>query len=325
MAHELWIVKGSTMTNIAPLIGTIGRRSNEDELGEEISFDIAFNDANFFPDNPCDIGDMVMLKNDGVEITRAIIVDEQKNGRNPISYSAFDFAFYLNKSNAVYQFTNMAADQCIKKILGEFGIPIGTIVSIPVPISKIFNDVTVSDIIKEIIEIAEQKLGIKYLMEMRQGKLFIEKQKDLIVKASFTLGEKNYNATDAIMNPSRKRSISDMVNSIQVVGNNDKLVLIQDDDAMIKKFGKIQKVISLDQKEKKSAKEIAMNELKQFSKVVEEISIELIGDDRVRAGRLFEVVEPITGIKGTYLIKDASHRIENSIHKMSLGLEVHNG
>lgn len=325
MAHELWLIKGSTMTNITPLVGIISWRSNIDELGDELSFNIAFNDTNFFPNNPCDIGDMVVLKNEEYEITRAIIVDEQKNGRSPISYTAFDFAFYLNKSSAVYQFNKMPADQCIKKILENFGIPIGTIVSMPVPITKIFPDDKVSDIIKEIITITEQKLGIKYLMEMRQGKLCIEKQNDLTVKANFILGGKSYNATDAIMNPSRKRSISDMVNSIQVVGNNDKLVLIQDDDSMIKKYGKISKVITLDQKEKISAKEVAMNELKQFSKVAEEISIELIGDDRVRAGRLFDVVEPITGIKGTYLINDASHSIENGIHKMSLGLEVRNG
>lgn len=324
MAHELWLVKGSTMTNITPLVGTIGWRSNIDELGDELSFDIAFNDADFFPSNPCEIGDMVVLKN-GAEITRAIIVDEQKNGRGAVGYTAFDFAFYLNKSNAVYQFNKMAADQCIKKILGDFGVSIGTIVSIPVPISKLYPDDKVSEIIKDIITIAEQKLGIKYLMEMRQGKLFIEKQKDLTVKAEFMLGGKKYNSTDAIMNPSRKRSISDMVNSIQVVGNNDKIVLNKDDDAMIKKYGKIQKVITLDQKEKKSAKEVAENELKLLSKITEEISVDLIGDDRVRAGRLFEIKEPITGIKGTYLISSADHTIENGIHKMSLDLEVRNG
>lgn len=325
MAHELWLIKGSTMTNITPLVGAIGWRSNVDELGDELSFNIAFNDVEFFPTNPCDIGDMVMLKNEGYEITRAIIVDEQKNGRSPVAYTAFDFAFYINKSNSKYQFKKMAADQCIKKVLGDFGVPIGNIVSMPVPITKIFPDDLVSDIIREIIEITEQQLGIKYLMEMREGKLFVEKQKDLTVKASFMLGGKNHNATDAIMNPSRKRSISDMVNSIQVVGNNDKLVLTQNDDAMIKKYGKIQKVITLDQEEKKSAKEVAQNELNALSKITEEISIELFGDDRVRAGRLFEVVEPITGIKGTYLINDVDHSISNGIHMMSLGLEVRNG
>lgn len=322
MAHELWLVKESTMTNITPLIGTINWRGNVDELGDEISFDIAFNDAKHFPKNPCDIGDMVVLKNDDYEITRALIVDESRNGRGPIGYTAFDFAFYLNKSNAIYQFNKMAADQCIGKILKDFGVQVGNIVSMPVKIDKIFPDDLVSDIIREIIDITEKKLGVKYLMEMRQGKLFIERQKDLVIKASFMIGEKKYDATDAIMNPSKKRSISDMVNSIQVVGNNDKLVLTKSDNAMLNKYGKLQKVVKLDQKEKLSAALIAQNELKELSRITEEISIELIGDDRVRAGRLFELVEPITGIKGTSLIKDVNHTISGGIHTMSLGLEA---
>lgn len=324
MAHELWLVKGKTMTNITPLIGTIGRRSNKDELGEEITFDIAFNDAKFFPKNPCDLGDMVILKNNKQEITRAIIVDENKSGRGPIGYSAFDYAFYLNKSNAIYQFKKMAADQCIRKILKDFNIPIGNIVSIPTPIDKIFNDVVVSDIIREILGIAKKKRGTKYRMEMRAGKMYIEKQKDLTVKASFKLYDKgkSYDATAAIANPSRTRSIAEMINSIQIVGNNDKLVLSKQDSEKVKKYGKLQKVVQLDQKEKKSAAKIAENELKEFSKITEEISIELPGDDRVRAGRLFEVSEPVTGIKGTYLINDVSHTISGGIHTMSLGLEA---
>jgi len=159
MAHELWLVKGTTMTNITPLIGTINWRGNMDELGDEISFDIAFNDVKHFPKNPCDLGDMVVLKNGDYEITRALIVDESKSGRSPIGYTAFDFAFYINKSNAIYQFKKLAADQCIKKILSDFGVPIGNIVSMPVKVDKIFNDVLVSDIIREIIEIVEKKLG----------------------------------------------------------------------------------------------------------------------------------------------------------------------
>lgn len=324
MGHELWLVKGTTMTNITPLIGTINRRSNEDELGEEISFDIAFNDARYFPKNPCDLGDMVILKNGNYEITRAIIADEDKSGRGPIGYTAFDFAFYLNKSTSIYQFRKMHADQCIRKILKDFGVPIGNIVSIPVSIDKIFPDDMPSDIIREIIEFAEKKLGVKYLMEMRQGKLFIERQGDLVIKANFRIfpGADLQDATNAISNPSRKRSISDMINSIQVVGNDDKLVLTRNDVAMVNKYGKLQKVVKLDQEEKLSAAQIAQNELKELSKITEEISIDLIGDDRVRAGRLFNVIEPITGIKGTYLIKDVNHSISGGIHTMSLGLEM---
>lgn len=321
MAHELWLVKGTTMTNITPLIGTLNWRGNVDELGDEISFDVSFNDVRHFPKNPCDIGDMVILKNGDYEITKAVIVEENKSGRSPIGYSAFDFAFYLNKSNAVYQFKKLSADQCIRKVLGDFNVPIGKIASMPMKINKIFNDVVVSDIIREIIEMVEQKAGTKYLLEMRQGKLYIEKRSDLTVKGTFNLNGINYDVTKAISNPSKRRSITDMVNSIQVV-SNDKVVLKKTDSAMANKYGTLQKVVTLDEKEKLSAAQVAQNELKELSKVVEETSVELLGDDRVRAGRLFEIEEPITGIKGTYLIKDVNHTISNGIHKMTLGLEV---
>lgn len=321
MAHELWLIKGTTMTNITPLIGTLNWRGNVDELGDEISFDVAFNDVRHFPSNPCDIGDMVVLKNGDYEITKAVIVEENKSGRSPIGYTAFDFAFYLNKSNAVYQFKKLSADQCIRKVLGDFNVPIGRIASMSVKIDKIFNDVVVSDIIREIIEIVEQKQGTKYLMEMRQGKLYIEKQSDLTIKGTFTLNGVIHDVTSAISNPSKKRSITDMVNSIQVV-SNDKVVLKKSDTAMVNKYGVLQKVVTLDEKEKLSAAQVAQNELKALSKVVEETSVELLGDDRVRAGRLFQIEEPITGIKGTYLIKDVNHSISNGIHKMTLGLEV---
>lgn len=323
MAHELWLVKGATMTNITPLIGSIGRRSNVDELGEEITFDVAFNDARYHPKSPVDLGNMVILKNEKKELTRAIVVDEDKSGRSPIGYTAFDFAFYLNKSNSIYQFNNVRADQCIKKILRDFGVPVGKIVSIPTKIKKIFNNEVVSDIIREILEMAEKKRSTKYLMEMRQGKLYIEHQKDKVIKASFKLAGNiaKDNATDAIMNPTRKRSVTDMKNSIQIVGEDDKLVHTANDNKMISKYGKLQKVISLDKDEKHSAKQIAQNELKALSRVVEETSVELIGDDDVRAGRILEVNEPITGLKGKYLITDVNHTMSGGVHTMSLGLE----
>lgn len=322
--HELWLLKGNTITNITPLIGKLSRRSNKDELGEEISFDIAFNDASFFPKNPCDLGDVVILKNGNKEITRAIIVDESKSGRNPVGYTAFDYAFHLNKSSSFYQFKKMRADQCIRKILQDFNIPIGKVITINFSVDKIYIEEAPSDIIKDILDQARKKLGTKFLMEMRQGKLFIEKQGDLMIKASFrhypVPGQ--YDATTVISSPSKTRSIVDMKNSIKIVSTDDKLILTRDDAPMINKYGRLQQVVKLDQDEKRSAAQVAQNELKELSKVVEEASVELIGDDSVRAGRLIEINEPITGLKGKYLINDVTHNIANGIHTMNLSLGV---
>ena len=95
MAHELWLAK-SEFIRLTPITGNIQWRSNIDELGDELGFDIAEGEG--IPKNPCNIGDMVVLRNKE-EIIRAIIVDENRSGNNSVGYTAFDFAFYLNKSN----------------------------------------------------------------------------------------------------------------------------------------------------------------------------------------------------------------------------------
>lgn len=323
MTHKLWLVKGPTMTDITAMVGSITRRSDEDELGEEVTFDVALGHSKLFPKNQCEIGDMVILTNGEKEITRTIIVDESQSSRSSISYSSFDAAFYLNKSNAVYQFKGMQADQCIRKILKDFNVPVGTIAPIRTTIDKIYNDQTVSDIIREILEFGEQKLKTKYLMEMRAGKLYIEPRKNMVIQAFFERGNDNFlsDGTRAISNASRTRSIVDMINYVQVTGNDDKVVHTRSDSKMVKKYGRLQKVVKLDQKEKRSAAQIAKNELDELSRIVEEASITLLGDDNVRAGRLIDINEPITNIKGRYLIKDVNHEINGGIHTMTLNLE----
>lgn len=310
------------MTNITPLIGTISWRGNKDELGDELNFTIAFTDFRYYPTNPLKLGDLIVLKNDA-EITRAIIVDETRAGRSPVQYTAYDYAFYLNKSSAIYQFNSVAADVAITKILKDFNIPIGAVAKMGTKIKKIFNNQRVSDIIKEILEMVEQSSGVKYLLEMRQGKLYIEKQGSLLVRGVFNLypGGSPAESSLAVGGPSRKISIQDMVNTVQVVDNNDKLLLTKADGGMVNKYGRLQKVVSINQDQKKYGSRIAQNELNKLSKVFEEVSVELIGDDRVRAGRLFDIEEETTGIKGRYLITDVEHQFSNGVHKMRLSLE----
>jgi hypothetical protein len=320
--HELWVLKDNKLYNISPLVGSISWNSNIDQLGEKLDFNIVFNDDRFFPINPCDIGNLVILNNTE-EIFRGIIFTEQKQGRDAIQYTSFDYAIYLNKSKSVYQFNKIQADKAIAKILNHFNVPIGNIISIPFIVNKIYFNEILSDIIKDILKQTTEAIGQKYRMEMRQGKLYIEKQEDLIIKPKFKLASNlNYNnVTDVIGNPSRKRSIEEMRNSIKII-TNDKIVAELKDFNLINKYGILQELYSIDDKDIAQAKNIAKNLLKELGRIFEDISIELPGDDSVRAGRLIEIEESVTGLKGKYLIKNVDHKVENGIHIMSLNLGV---
>lgn len=321
MAHELWVLKkNNTMTNITPLLGSISWRSNIDELGEELTFDIAFNDDKFFPKNPCELGDIVILKND-VEINRFMIVEDNRSANKVISYIAFDFGFHLNKSSAVYQFNQLMAHDCIRKIVTDFNIPIDFIVNIPVQITKIYVNETVSEIIKDILDYSSAKTNKKYLMEFRKGKFCIDLQPSTVISATFKLYEElaPVPIMQSLSNPTRRRSVVDMVNKVLIV-KDDKVIHTKANNNLINDYGILQKTVSMSDDSELTASQLAQKELNELGRIIEENSIELLGDDKVRAGRLLNVIEERTGMNGVFVINDVVHSISNGIHKMSISL-----
>lgn len=321
MTFKLWVVKDDTMTNITPIVGNIQWSSNVDTLGQQLDFSASANDDRFFPRNPIEVGDMVVFQNQN-EIFRGIIVTEGRNGRFERQYTCFDPAFYLNKSKDVFQFNGEKANKAIEKMLKAYEVPIGQIVSIPVEIDKVFTN-TISENMKEILEIAQKQTGIKYRMEMRAGQLYIEKQTDLVVTGAFELvtNMDDIDIQASISNPSRTLSIEEMRNRIKIV-KDDKVITTVENGSLIDQFGLLTEVLSIDEKELPKAKSIAKNLLSELGKVFEECSLTMLGDERIRAGRILKIEEPNTGMSGQYLIKSAAHTLTKGIHTMSLNLEA---
>lgn len=327
MSHELWCISGSVATNITPLVGSIGWRSNINELGEQLDFDIAFNDDRYFPKSPVDLGSLMVLKNEYNEVNRTIVVKENISGRSPKTYNCFDYAFYLNKSKEVYQFNKMPANSAIQLVLQKSGVPIGRINCPRTLITKIYNESTHSEVIKDILDIVERESGVKYRMEVRLNKFYIEKQIDKIIRPTFKLASNisPKSCLDAINNPTRIRSIEEMKNSIKLIHtDNDKAKVVTEiqNSNLINKYGLLQEVVSLDKEDLVQAKTIAKNMLKELGKIFEENSITIPGHDDIRAGRVLEIEEPVTGMKGKYLIESAQHTVNNGIHMCNVGLGV---
>jgi hypothetical protein len=319
MTHELWRINASTMVNIAPLVGSLSWSDDTETLGQQLTFNTAYNDNRFFPQVIIEPGDTIILKN-GAEIFRGTIVEENRNGAYERAFTCFDPAFYLNKSKEIFQCNKIKADVAIRQLCSTFGVPVGNIVSIQVLIKKIFNS-EIASIIKDILDTATKATGTKYRMEMRQGKLFIEKQSDLVIKGTFQLAGIDYDLNTSMSNPSRKRSIADMKNSIKMV-SNDKVVVTVKNQTLIDKYGLLQEIQDVDSSEIPKAKNIGSNLLRDLGRILEENSLDMIGNDNVRSGRLIDINEPITGMIGRYLIKSVNHALDKGIHTMSLQLRV---
>ena len=324
MAHELILMKDGKRRNITQLVGGLSWSSNTDALGVELSFEYAFNDTLFF--NKYDIiklGDQIALFNGSRYLGRFVVVDEGINGRFGKTYTCFDFAWYLNKSEAVIQFNKASATQAIRKLLDRYNIK-HSVPTMNTLITHIYNGETVSDILADILEQVKQETGVSYRAEMDKDTLKIVKVTDLIIKPMVRFAPKmpQVPAVETIGNPSVTRSIQELKNTVTIVksGEESTKVLATLKDTS-KNIGTLSTVVEVDEKNEAQARNIAKNTLAELNKVEETISVEMIGHDDIRAGRMIYLEENVTGLKGYYLIKSAAHTESGGVHTVSVELE----
>lgn len=319
--YTFTLFKGQEKYNVTQMIGNLSRRSSIDTLGEEVTFDkLNGSKVNF------EESDLIVIQSDKEEIFRGIIVDKSESGIFQQSFTSFDYAFYLNKSEEIFQCNDIRCDEAIKKLCNKFNISIGNITSIRTLINHIYKGDVISEIIKDMLSKATDDLNIKYRLEMRAGKLYIEPYKNLIVKATFkpAFNLSEVDVTKLIGSFTRNRSIADMKNSILIVSDDEKssrILGLEKDDASIKKNGLLQKIETISGKDIAQVRNIAKNKLSELNKVLENISIELLGSDKVKAGRILNINDSVTGLSGYYLVKECTHTYTNNIHKMQLSIE----
>ena len=299
--------------NINHVASNLSWASNKDALGQELSFDVPFDDTKQITIVEAKPGDKVSLFFKDQLIFFGMIIDFNANGRNARNAKCFDLAFYL-KSKVTIQFRKASATTAIQQLLSKFNIKTN-ITNIAVQITKIYRSQNVSDIIKDILDIAQKQTGNKYRFEMRGDMFVVFNWRDIKININ----------TRWIENPQRNLSIENMKNSIEIVADNEKstkVIASAKDDASIKYYGLLQESQTIDEKEMLKAQNVAENLLKEFNRIQESGSASFLGNYEARAGRIITLDEQITGLKGEYSIASAQHNISNGIHLMSLSLEA---
>lgn len=314
--------------DVSDIIGNLTWRDTVDTLGVEVDFELPINryDKKFEFLYDITLGDPIQILNaKGEVLVQAIIVSETPNGKIT-SFTAYDMAWYLNKSTVIKQFKKMIGNDCVKSLCKEIGIEV-EVSGLDTKIDKIYKDKAVSEVIKDIIEQCSQFNSKKFFIEFDNGTLKVMPYQKLKVFGTFEIQKDKFiNINDNIGSVSLSKSIVDMKNSVLVITENKGAVRTigqEQDDKSIERYGKLQEVITLDEKEFSKANLVAKNELKKLNKITEDFSIDVLGDDKVKSGRVIDVDLKMFNIKGEYLIKESNHTISNNIHKVSLKLEAY--
>lgn len=274
-------------------------------------------------------GDKFLFSNDTNEIVSGIITDRDYDKNKVYHYTGFDFGFYLNKNEVVIQFNGCTISEAIRQLLNKIDIPIGNIVDIPACVKKIYKKAIVSDILKELLEMATKKTGKDYIFRCRGKKFFFEEFKKIEIFPTYELANGiKINITEAISNFSASDSIQDLKNKVVITDNKENKVYIladSSDNSSIDTYGTLQVIETPDEDDKTPKSVIAQNMLNKLNKVTKSRSVEMLGADEIEKGVILSFNYSDLGFVGQHLVTSTNHSIENGIHKLKADVEVYNG
>ncbi len=308
----------SGSADITSYTGSYSLSDNINSLGAEFKFHLMSNplDANF-SGKELDIGTKIVFFHNGTKMFSGIITSYTRNSMTEFEYTAYDYGFYLNKSEAQIQFNNdISTSSAIQKLCSENGVTVGSICDIPTKVNKIYQGNTISDIIKDLLKMAEAEQKVHYRMEVRGAALYIERYQDLYVQAE---------VVNLIGDFSSSYSIEDMANRIVIVSSSEKnqqIIAEKSDSSSIATYGQITKIEKVDDKKQSQAAEIAANKLLDKNSVKKSFSVTLLGSDAVRSGRMMIFDQPEIKLSGAFLVRNCTHDFNGNKHTMKLELEV---
>ena len=257
----------------------------------------------------------LVLQKDKKIVFQGVIINKTNKDKTS-SYTAMDYAFYLNKNEEIIQFNNLNAKDSIYALLNRLNIG-GACTTLNTKINKFYKGKTASDIIKDILDQCKLELGEDVCMEMRGKVLWIDRISNLKVTCDYKLG------TDF----SVLRSMEDMFNYVDVVTSeeSDKASYAHaNDDESIKIFGRLKKVISLEKGNESQAQNVATKYLASYNGTKKELTCTLLdisGCEDIRAKRSIPITIARFGVDGYYKVKSAQHSLNDEVHKITVVID----
>lgn len=302
------IGKGYVSTDILDQTGNLQWSNDSDTLAVTLTFDSALDLA--------EGRSHLILKRDK-NIVFAGVITKKENKKNTSSYTAQDYAFYLNKNEEdIIQFNGTNAKQAIYSLLGKYGIG-GAVTPLTTVINKVYKGKTVSEIIDDIMDQCTKELGEEVVKEMRGNVLWIDKVSNLKVDCNYVMGD-DYSVT---------RSMEEMYNNVYVITNEESdknsYANAQDKD-MISIFGLLSKVLSIDKGNIAQAQNVANKYLDNYDATKRELTVTLTdieGCEGIRAKRSIPISISKYGIQGYYKVKSAQHSLNDGVYKIAVTID----
>jgi hypothetical protein len=126
--------------------------------------------------------------------------------------------------------------------------------------------------------------------------LVIYKQYSKSLNLTFKLANnlQDVNSYIALMDYNKTESIENLRNKITIVQEQEnavKTITETQDNTSISKYGTLQEVLIVDDKDIAKARNIAKNKLEELNKIKNTLTVTLITDSKIQAGRVIKIAE----------------------------------
>ncbi|WP_400162928.1 XkdQ/YqbQ family protein [Brevibacillus sp. TJ4] len=276
----------------------------------------------FWPDMNVEEGDLLELisyfSGPPRSLFTGMVVDLGVTAKGDINPVAYDFGFYLLNNDVAVVSTGEPADQLLRRIFAQHGIPVGGIGAMPAVEKQVIRGKSVWEAIADILNQVFRATGIRYWCWIDQGKVYVGTQRGQTIQWKIQQGSN-------LLNAERKRSIADMRTVVRVIGSDREYLSVVHDEvdaANAKRYGSLVKVIEIRDEDRGNEIAIARQELQNLSRVKEQASVTSLGIDDVIAGAKIEVYEEITKLQGVFTVFGDSHTIRPGYHEMKLDLQM---
>ena len=285
------------------------------------------NTFSFSADFEIEIGSIFEIRNpvDNKTVLKGIVADFSQSRRDILSYSGYDFGFYMNQNEVIEQFSDMKISDAIAKLCKSHQIPCGNIPKTISRVKDIYKDKKMSDVLSELISLAQKKGEYKDIyFTCTRGKFEI-------------LNYEYRNDLSALMSEALKTSIDNTINSINIKvsmnglkncvviadnGENSTKKITVRDEKSIQKYGFLQTVETVDMSKTNNLQKMAADILENLNKLIRSIDLSVLADYRLHKGVIIPVNVPHYKISGEFLVKSSTHNITKTAENVALALDM---
>lgn len=266
-------------------------------------------------------GDIIRFRYQDHNVFYGYIFNIESGLDENVKILAYDQIRYLTASDT-YVFANVTATEVIRKIASDFNLQTGTLADSGYRIPTMVEDgVPLLDIIEKTIVYTLWHTNQHFVFYDDFGALTLRNVEDMLV--DFYLGDGsllyNFNSKVSIDN--------DTYNQIKLYRDNKdtgrREVYMARDSANIAKWGMLQLYQSVDENKNEAQIKELLEQLSTLkNRETKTLSIEALGDIRLRAGCYVPIVVSEFEVNQPFLVNECQHRFDGAEHTMSIELKV---